>query len=259
MKRILVPAVLAVATSAHATTFSSDFSDLWWNASESGWGANVIQQDNVLFMTFFVYGPGGNPVWYVAPATENTAPSGFVFTGPLYQTNGPWFGGAFNPNSVSVRQAGTATFTGLDINAATLSYNADGVSVTKSLSRQTWRSDNLTGSYIGAFVGTYTGCPGFSGYAEEPAYITISHSGAAMLITAQFTNSGDVCTYSGNYAQAGRMGASSGNVSCKSGGSGTYSAVEVEGTITSFAGRASAVFGGTCRWSGRFGGLFRGS
>ena len=52
MRIFLASAVLAFSVCAHATTFSSDFTDLWWNESEDGWGANVVQQDNVLFMTF---------------------------------------------------------------------------------------------------------------------------------------------------------------------------------------------------------------
>jgi len=257
MKRLLAACAVAMCVSAHATTFSTDFTDLWYNANESGWGANVVQQDNVLFMTFFVYGTNGASTWYVAPATVNSAPSGFTFTGPLYQTNGPWFGGAFNPNAVTVRQVGTATFTGNAVDAATLVYSVDGVSVTKSLSRQTWRADDLTGSYLGATVGTYSGCAN-NGYVEDPAIFTVTHTGTTIKIVAQSLINGAICTYTGSYTQAGRMGSSSGSLSCPT-GSGSYTANEIETTITALNGRAGASFGGGCQWNGRFGGLFRGS
>ncbi len=60
LKRLLaIPALaFAVATSARATA-----TDLWWNANESGWGVNVVQQADILFLTFFVYGPSGQPLW----------------------------------------------------------------------------------------------------------------------------------------------------------------------------------------------------
>ena len=36
-----------------------DYSDLWWNPSESGWGFNIIQHGTgVLFCVMFTYGPG---------------------------------------------------------------------------------------------------------------------------------------------------------------------------------------------------------
>jgi hypothetical protein len=167
------------------------------------------------------------------------------------------FGGAFNPNAVTVREVGTATFTGIAINSATLSYSVDGVGVTKSLTRQTWRADDLTGQYIGAVVGTYSGCATGNGYREEPAFVDITHSGSNIVFTAQF--SGQTCTYTGGYAQAGRMAASAGSVSCQPGGSGTYTVIELQANITAFSGRATANFGGTCQWSGRIGGLYRGA
>src|SRR5215831_3630119 len=32
-----------------------NFSDLWWNPAESGWGVNLQQQGNILFATWFTY------------------------------------------------------------------------------------------------------------------------------------------------------------------------------------------------------------
>ena len=246
---------LFCAVSAHATTYTTDLSDLWYNPNESGWGANVIQQHDILFITFFVYNSGGQPVWYVAPATANT--TGFTFTGPLYQTAGPWFGGAFNPNSVSVRQAGTATFVGNTIATATLSYTVDGISTSKSLTRQTWRVNNLAGTYVGGAIGTYSGCGARSGYAEELAVISVSHSGGSLSIAA--AGASGSCTYvSSNYTQFGRMGAAIGNETCSGGLTATFSAFEIEASISAFTARATANFGGGCTWAGRLGGLVRG-
>src|SRR5205085_6615179 len=63
---------LAVALDAGAATFSTDASDLWYASpaeSESGWGVNVSQQGNVLFLTMFVYGSGSQPTWLVGSNT----------------------------------------------------------------------------------------------------------------------------------------------------------------------------------------------
>ena len=81
---------------------------MWWNPAESGWGLNVILQNNVAFATFFLYDNARNPVWYTAQLTDQ---GGFVLAGPLYATTGPWFGGPFNSSTVTIRQAGTASVT----------------------------------------------------------------------------------------------------------------------------------------------------
>ena len=55
---------LAIAGAAQATTHSTDYTDLWWNspdASEDGWGVNVVQQGDIVFATFFIYGADGTP------------------------------------------------------------------------------------------------------------------------------------------------------------------------------------------------------
>ncbi len=115
-------------------------SDLWWNPLESGWGVNVAQQNDVLFLTMFVYGADGKPTWFVGP---NTLQQGFLsptYTGTLYATAGPVFSGPFNPAAVTNREVGTVTFTAAAGGKASLAYTVDGVQVQKSVERQTWRT-----------------------------------------------------------------------------------------------------------------------
>src|SRR5258706_1697881 len=122
-----------------------------------GWGVNVIHQGDILFLTFFVYGATNAPVWYSASEvryTNSLSDGSLVFTGPLYQTSGPWLGGPFNPANVGYRQVGNVTFTATRINAATVTYTADNVTVQKNVSRATWRGNDVSGSYVGATVGT---------------------------------------------------------------------------------------------------------
>lgn len=206
----------------------------------------------------FVYSSSGAPIWYVASGASYTGQQGgsLVFSGPLYQTNGPWFGGAFDPNAVGVRQVGSITFNFSEISAGTVSYTVDGVSVSKSITRQTWRTNLLTGNYLGAAVGTYSGCPSGNGAAEEPGVFTVTHPGSTITIQAAYSV-GYSCTYSGTYQQSGRMGTINGTVSCSNGAQGSFTAVELEGSISGMTGRAFAQLRGSCSWSGRFGGLKR--
>lgn len=254
LKKLLL--LLILSTGANATSFSTDYTDLWWNPAEDGWGVNVIQQGDTLFATFFVYSASGAPSWYVASGATFTglqagAPA---FSGPLYQTGGPWFGGAWDPAARTLRQVGSATFTFTSVVAGTLSYSVNGVTVNKNVTRQTWRVNDLSGDYLGATIGTYSGCAS-NGLVEEPAIISVTHSGANISI-ATFQGSGS-CTYSGTYQQAGKMGSASGGVSCSNGTQGTFAATEMEAGAWDFTGHVTSQLGGTCSWSGKLGGLKR--
>ena len=257
--RLLAVIAACVALSARATTFMTDFSDLWWDSAENGWGVNVIHQKDVLFLTFFVYGPNNTPTWYSASDVEylSTTTTGTItFSGALYQTNGPWFGGPYDPAAVTYRPVGRVGFAATSANSAVLSYSVDGVAVQKVLTRVTWRLNDMSGSYIGAIVGTYANCTagGTNGYAEEPGNITfaLSSNGVAAMQTTG-TNS---CTFNGPYAQSGRMGSWSGTYSCSNGVSGTFNAFEMEANPSSFSARAT-MHSQRCDWSGRFGGVKR--
>jgi hypothetical protein len=250
----------ACMSGAQATTFTTDFSDLWFNPNEQGWGVNVIQQGDTLFATLFVYSPNSAPTWYVGSALTYSGNQGgtFVFTGPLYQTSGPWFGGVFDPSAANVFEVGTATFRWGAISVGTLTYSVSGVTVTKSIQRQTWRTNNLNGTYIGASAGTYSGiCAGGIGYSEEVGLISLSHSGSVATMTLA-PSTGGFCNYSGQYVQRGRMGDLAGAVNCSNGATGQFTAFEIEGSISAFSARAIVQFG-SCRWEGRLGGLRRGS
>jgi hypothetical protein len=117
-----------------ANTGASDFTDLWWNPSESGWGVSVTQHGNNIFFRIFVYDTDGRPLLFVVPGvTFNSATS---FTGALQLTTGPWFGSnPFDPNQVVRTTAGSATLTFSDADNGVLSYTVNGVTKTKSITR----------------------------------------------------------------------------------------------------------------------------
>lgn len=258
--RKLACALLCAALSlpAAATSFATDASDLWWNASESGWGVNVMQQNSTLFMTFFVYGSNGAPVWYVAPAVTYTGSSGNAlnYSGALYQTAGPWFGTSFNPNNVTNRIVGSVTFSLTSVTTATMAYTVDGVNVSKSLTRQTWKGEDYSGTYVGGSLGTYSGCS-TNGYGEEVDLFTVTQNGTSFSMTAtnvQVPSSS--CTYTGTYSQAGRMGSVNGSYQCSNGTSGTFTGFEMEVALSGFTARATLA-SGSCGWNGRLGGVRR--
>ncbi len=110
-----------------------DYTDLWWNPGESGWGMAIAQQAANMFLAWYVYDNTGKPVWYVA---SNCAVSGNGCTGTLYCTTGPPFGPTFNSAAVQVITVGTMTLAFSDASNGTLTYTVNGVSASKTITRQ---------------------------------------------------------------------------------------------------------------------------
>jgi hypothetical protein len=154
MLQRLVPIILALTFAAPAG--GASYFDLWYNPAESGWGVQVVQSGSFQFVTFFIYGADGKPIWYTAQLTEDTAGN---FNGPLYATTGTYFALPWNAAQLSVATAGTASFKPNGAYNATLSYAlTNGPTVTKAIQRQTLTSYDLAGNFSGSITGSVTGC-----------------------------------------------------------------------------------------------------
>ena len=81
LKRLFL-ALLLFAAAGRAAAI--DFTDIWFLAAESGWGVNVVQSDNFLFVTFFIYGADGTPTWYTAQLTLDASGN---YNGPLLRND----------------------------------------------------------------------------------------------------------------------------------------------------------------------------
>ena len=134
------------------------WSDGWLNEDEGGWGVNIIHQYNVMFVCMYVYGSDGTPRWYSASLFEGALNSdGFhTYTGDLYYTTGPWFGGAWG--TVDYQDVGTMTFSPVSAFEAELSYSINGVTVSKDIARYTFRYIPLSGTYQGVGIVTSNTC-----------------------------------------------------------------------------------------------------
>jgi len=245
---------LLFSTAAAATTVSTDYSDMWWNPEESGWGANVIQQGEILFVTLFVYDAQTNPLWYVAPETAFTG--GTKFTGALYATKGPWYaGGKFDASQVVTSQVGNLTFTPLDASRATLVYNVGGFVITKNVTRQTWRTDNFAGLYLGAREGTWRGCDAsLNGRVDSFAQIGISQQGEDI----QIRDAGNryTCNFTGKVGPAGRFAAIVGQGVCDDNVGRFFTATEAQVSQIGFSMRYKLeTVGSSCFFEGYVGGM----
>jgi len=268
LRRLLALLALGVAFAmpARASTYSIDFTDIWWNAAESGWGINVAQRSNIIFATLFVYGPDNTARWYSATLTPvSPQPSGVTrFSGQLVRTTGPWFGApVFNTNTVTVAPVGNMTLSFNSPVTGTLEYVVDGVTVRKDIARQPFGTENIAGQYQGGMIAIASQCqnPTNNGVADIRGTMVASMTGAGATLRANFVISIDassICTFNGPYVQIGRMATiSGGTFSCTVGNqqanNGTFSMPALEDQVNGF--HASFTGGDQfCTYNGRFGG-----
>lgn len=208
--RILTRLAAALAAAVALGAQASNLAGLWFNASESGWGINLSQQGNTIFATMFVYGTNGRPTWYVTPNLAQATAT--TFTGDMYETTGPWFGAAFNPANVTARVVGTMTVRSDFGVTGTVTYTADGISVVKSIVRQTWRTISLGGDYRVSFINVPRSSGECSGVALSALDdIRIRDTGS---ITIYGSNSVPVCELAGQFGQVGEYRALDGTIAC---------------------------------------------
>jgi hypothetical protein len=114
-----------------ATT--TNYTDLWWNPNESGWGINLAHQGDTIFAAWYTYRADGTPMWLVTTAAK-TGPG--MYEGDLYSTVGP-----VGP-SLQATPVGAATFSFANGNSATFAYSvalpgmSAPVTQTKPITRQ---------------------------------------------------------------------------------------------------------------------------
>lgn len=263
----LALAGLVLALPARATPFSTDYTDLWWvGLAEDGWGVNVVQQGDVLFLTFFVYGTDNAARWLVAPAMGATAAqpaNGTRFSGDLYQTTGPWFGGPFNPAQVTANVVGTATVTFDSLASGTLSYTVNNTPVVKTIVRQTFRANSVAGFYYGGMVAIASQCGNAqnNGPTDVVGSMTVAQTGAQASFQVDFFTSrgATTCLFAGTVVPQGRLAnVAAGNWSCSIGGTvdnrGTFTMSGLDPQRNGFHATISAS-DQYCNYSGRFGGI----
>jgi len=114
------------------------YEGIWWAApaqSESGWGLNIAQQGDVLFVTWFTYDATGKAWWLAMTATRVAGSN--TYTGTWFQTQGPAFNAVpFDPAQVIRTAVGTGTLTFTDANDATFGYTVNGITQSRAITRE---------------------------------------------------------------------------------------------------------------------------
>jgi hypothetical protein len=258
-KVVLATLLFAAATALPAR--AQDHTDMWWNPAESGWGVNVVQAGNNLWLTFFVYGADQRPTWYSA----YLAWDGARYSGSLYATQGSYFAGPWNPGDhPEATVAGTASFQPSSINAyeATLVYTVNGVgTVVKAIERQYLGAITLTGSYVGGQSGSYANCTNaaVNGPYTDTGPLTVTQTTTTLTLSFAY-GSGANCTLRGNWERRGQLfrmpGATyqcTGSLAVNT----TAAVYEVKQTAQGVEGRFTATLSNGCREDAAFSAVLR--
>ena len=257
LRTLLGAFACSMAWGAQATVPVTDATDLWIVPQELGYGFNVVQQSDLLFITMFVYGNDSQATWFHAPSVQYQYTFGGVayYQGDLFETRGQFFGGDFQSYNVRIRQVGTVTFALEAPNQATITYSIDQYTLTKHVARSTFRRNFFPGLYLGASAGTFSGCTPASrnGYVERSANVQLVEQDPRT-VHIKLDDAGGNCDYSGLYGQAGRLGYVSGFFSCTDGRAGTFDITELQPSAEGFTAKMQSKSSG-CQYDGRFGGV----
>lgn len=225
LKRLPVALLLLIAA-FNATAL--EYTDVYYDVNEPGWGAFLVQSDTFQFIAFFISGPDGcsvvtssssmslaaatttcKPTWYTAQLTDDGTGK---YTGQLFAITGTYF---INPwQGYSISSAGTATFAPSDLYHATLTYTVNGLStVTKPLVRQTLMPYKMSGNYSGSMAGSISGMtcdPAVADPSFRARYgLAVTQTGdasATLVFTfVDTTHTGIVCTAAGPLTHFGRL------------------------------------------------------
>ena len=114
-----------------------DYTDLWWNPDESGWGVALTQDHGIIFAAWYAYDAAGRATWYVASSCPlQSGAAGYGCSGDLYQVSGGSpLASTWSPN-ISAPKVGSVSFAFADANTAQMSYTLNGVAGTRTITRQ---------------------------------------------------------------------------------------------------------------------------
>ena len=164
---------------------SANFTGLWWNDRESGWGVNFNHQGDTLFGTLFTYAADGKGLWLVMSAGVKQADGSFL--GELYQTTGSAFSATpFVPlTGANVKKVGDMRVTFTSASTATLRYDVNGITVSKAITPQVFSTPTVCTSE--AIATSRAGSVNYQDLWWNPAEsgwgVNLTHQGTTLFAT----------------------------------------------------------------------------
>jgi hypothetical protein len=112
-----------------------DYTDMWWNPAEPGWGVSIIQRaSNRVFVAWYTYDASERPTWLVIP--DGKWRNAVSLEGTLYRASGNAYERPYDPGRFAVVAAGTGRIDFGSGDDATLTFSVDGRTIVKPLRRQ---------------------------------------------------------------------------------------------------------------------------
>ncbi len=252
LRAALVASAIAVSATAGATTYTVNRTDMWSNAQEPGWGLSINQQADVLFGALFIYDKGGQPAWFTATLKlDSIGPNNVPrYTGVLNQTTGSPLGSPYNPDQLVYRQVGTMTIDFGSDAFGVLTYTIDGLASTKEVTRLTFATNSIEGSYIGSTQDITYDCRNESRnglVTTDTGPFTITHDDYGIVM--QFPT----CQVSyGVYTQQGQIGSVDAHYTCP----GTAGLIKFSGLMSEQGGIVGTYTGSdaSCKFRGNIAG-----
>ena len=205
LRSLALALTLAIAALTPAAARAQDYTDIWWNAggTESGWGVNFVQNEDIIYATFYIYDVNRQPIWYSAAMTRTGSGA---YAGPLYQTAGSFFGNAWNPaEHPAAALVGSSTFTPSTTTTGTLNYSVttgpNTGAASKQIVRFAFKTILLGGNYSGVMSETVSNCQdstnNHTGLIIDIDPQVTQTTGGQLQIIVPFSGSTDSCTLSG--------------------------------------------------------------
>lgn len=123
------------ASAGNAASDSLNYTDVWSNVAESGWGVHLTHQKDVIFGVWYTFNSAGRNQWITA--ITRAPAGGTTYTGPLFR---PSSGVPFNQinnaaAASSIPEVGSVSFSFTDATNMRMNYTLDGITQSKALVR----------------------------------------------------------------------------------------------------------------------------
>jgi len=126
---------LSCRFTAASRATATNFSDLWWNPIESGWGLTLLHQGSQIFLAWYTYANDQQPQWLTSvlvrqPNGQFRGALNRALTGTPFST--PPVGAV---TSFPLPEVGSVSLNFSDGQTGVFEYNVDGVTQTKPIQR----------------------------------------------------------------------------------------------------------------------------
>jgi hypothetical protein len=144
-------AMLVLAVGFMSQAKAENYSDIWYNPDEAGWGVTIADHDTNIFAVWLTYREDHQPTWFVIPGGV-MSDDRKTFSASIYKTAAPLdINGQVDLANLAVNWVGNATFdfapADLAAGQARFSYTIGEISGTKQIERQGFGNGSTNWGY----------------------------------------------------------------------------------------------------------------